>query len=108
MLLLILTSSPRSSGCTLPCSVAVTSVCASDIEVGERSAHQPANTRSPAEREHTNKRQHTEKCHLPVDGVQRVGLVVVSALVVAHVNRDGRVEGGEDVVRGCESTEGES
>lgn len=36
-------------------------------------------------------------------GVQRVGLVVVSPLVVAHVNRDRRVEGGEDVVRGCES-----
>lgn len=40
-------------------------------------------------------------------GVQRVGLVVVSPLMVAHVNRDRRVEGGEDVVRGCESTEGD-
>lgn len=38
-------------------------------------------------------------------GVQRVRLVVVSPLVVAHVNRDGRVEGGEDVVGGCGSTE---
>ena len=34
-------------------------------------------------------------------GVQRVGLVVVSPLLVAHVDRDGRVEGGEDVVGGC-------
>lgn len=40
-------------------------------------------------------------------GVQRVGLVVVSPLVVAHVDRYGRVEGGEDVVRGCEGTEGD-
>lgn len=38
-------------------------------------------------------------------GVQRVRLVVVSPLVVAHVNRDGCVEGGEDVVGGCRSTE---
>lgn len=38
-------------------------------------------------------------------GVQRVRLVVVSPLVVAHVNRDGRVEGGEDVVGGCGGTE---
>lgn len=38
-------------------------------------------------------------------GVQCVRLVVVSPLVVAHVNRDGRVEGGEDVVGGCGSTE---
>lgn len=38
-------------------------------------------------------------------GVQRVRLVVVSPLVVAHVNRDGCVEGREDVVGGCGSTE---
>lgn len=38
-------------------------------------------------------------------GVERVRLVVVSPLVVAHVNRDGCVEGGEDVVGGCRSTE---
>lgn len=36
-------------------------------------------------------------------GVQRVGLVVVPPLVVAHVNRDWRVEGGEDVVGSCQS-----
>lgn len=35
-------------------------------------------------------------------GVQRVRLVVVSPLVMAHVNRDRRVERGEDVVGGCE------
>lgn len=43
------------------------------------------------------------KGHLPVHGVQRVGLVVVPPLVMAHVNRDRRVEGGEDVVGGCEN-----
>lgn len=36
-------------------------------------------------------------------GVQRVRLVVVPPLVVAHVNRDRRVEGGEDVVGSCRS-----
>ena len=37
-------------------------------------------------------------------GVQRVRLVVVPALVVAHVDGDGRVEAGEDVLRGCGNT----
>lgn len=36
-------------------------------------------------------------------GVQRVRLVVVSSLVMAHVNRDRCVEGGEDVVGGCKN-----
>lgn len=36
-------------------------------------------------------------------GVQRVRLVVVPPLVMSHVNRDGRVEGGEEVVGGCRS-----
>lgn len=36
-------------------------------------------------------------------GVQRVRLVVVSSLVVTHVNRDRRVEGGEDVVGACQN-----
>lgn len=35
-------------------------------------------------------------------GVQRVRLVVVPPLVVPHVNRDRRVESGEDVVGGCQ------
>lgn len=39
-------------------------------------------------------------------GVQRVRLVVVPPLVVSHVNRDGRVEGGEEVVGGCRSRGG--
>lgn len=51
----------------------------------------------------TSRNPERKKGHLPVHGVQRVGLVVVSPLVVAHVNRDRRVEGGEDVVWGCES-----
>lgn len=41
--------------------------------------------------------------HLPVHGVQRVRLVMVSPLVMAHVNRDRRVEGWEDVVGGCKN-----
>lgn len=45
--------------------------------------------------------------HLPVHGVQRVGLVVVPALLVAHVDGDGRVEGGEDVVVGCRNRKAE-
>lgn len=36
-------------------------------------------------------------------GVERVRLVVVSSLVMAHVNRDRRVEGGEDVLGGCKN-----
>lgn len=36
-------------------------------------------------------------------GMQRVRLVVVPPLVVAHVNRDRRVEGGENVVGSCRS-----
>lgn len=36
-------------------------------------------------------------------GVQCVWLVVVSSLMMTHVNRDWRVEGGEDVVGGCKS-----
>lgn len=40
-------------------------------------------------------------------GVQRVGLVVVPALLVAHVDGDGRVEGGEDVVVGCRNRKAE-
>lgn len=34
-------------------------------------------------------------------GVQRVRLIVVSPLVMSHVNGDRRVEGGEEVVGGC-------
>ncbi len=40
-------------------------------------------------------------------GVQRMRLVVVSPLVMAHVNRDRRVEGGEDVVGGCKNRKAE-
>lgn len=47
-----------------------------------------------------------ESGHLPVHGVQRVRLVVVSPLVMSHVNRDGRVEGGEEVVGRCGSRGG--
>lgn len=36
-------------------------------------------------------------------GVQHVRLVVVSPLVMAHVNRDWCVEGGEDVVGSCKN-----
>jgi len=36
-----------------------------------------------------------------VHGVQSVGLVVVPTLVMAHVNRDRRVEGREEVLGGC-------
>lgn len=43
--------------------------------------------------------------NLPVHGVQRVRLVVVSPLVMSHVNRDRRVEGGEEMVGGCRSRE---
>lgn len=42
---------------------------------------------------------------LPVHGVQRVRLVVVSPLVMSHVDRDRRVEGGEEMVGGCRSRE---
>lgn len=38
---------------------------------------------------------------LPVHGVQRVRLVVVPALMVADVDGDRRVEGGEEVLRRC-------
>lgn len=41
--------------------------------------------------------------HSPVYGVQCVWLVVVSPLVVAHVNRNWRMERGEDVMGGCRS-----
>lgn len=43
--------------------------------------------------------------NLPVHGVQRVRLVVVSPLVMSHVDRDRRVEGGEERVGGCRSRE---
>lgn len=39
-----------------------------------------------------------QQLHLPVYWVQWVWLVVVAALVVPHVDGDGRVEGGEEVV----------
>lgn len=49
-----------------------------------------------------------ESGHSPVHGVQRLRLVVVSPLVMSHVNRDRRVEGGEEVVGGCRSRGGQS
>lgn len=47
--------------------------------------------------------QQWKKGSLPVHGVQRVGLVVVPSLMMAHVNRDRCVESWEDVVGGCKS-----
>lgn len=38
-------------------------------------------------------------------GVERVRLIMVSALVVSHVDGDGCVKRGEEVVGACESKE---
>lgn len=50
-------------------------------------------------------KEEEEGGHLPVHGVECVRLVVVSALVMAHVNRDRCVEGWEDVVGDCNNRE---
>lgn len=38
---------------------------------------------------------------IPVHGVEWVWLVMVPPLVVPHVDRDGRMEGGEEMVGTC-------
>lgn len=50
-------------------------------------------------------KEEEEGGHLPVHGMECVRLVVVSPLVMAHVNRDRRVEGWEDVVGGYNNRE---
>lgn len=56
----------------------------------------------------TNAGKQESNGHLPVHGVQRMRLVVVSPLVMSHVDRHRRVEGGEEMVGGCGSRGEES